>query len=56
MLREEHRRTVFERMVLRMIFGPKREELTGDWRRVHNEFHDLYCSADITYSMEQSHS
>jgi len=48
MVREEHRATVFERRVLRKIFRPKREEGTGDWRRLHNEeLHDLYCSADI---------
>ena len=47
-LREEHRRTAFERRVLRRIFGSKREEGTGDWRRLRNEkLHDLYCSADI---------
>jgi len=48
MLREEHRPTVFERSGLRRIFGPKREEGTGDWRRLHNEdIHDLYYSGDI---------
>jgi uncharacterized membrane protein len=36
-LREEHRLRVFERRVLRRIFGPKRDEVTGDWRRLHNE-------------------
>jgi hypothetical protein len=43
-LREEHRMSVFENMVLRRIFGPKRGEVTGEWRRLHEEFHDLYCS------------
>jgi hypothetical protein len=34
---------VFEKRVLRRIFGPKREEVTGDWRKVHNEeLHNLY--------------
>jgi hypothetical protein len=36
-LREEHRLTVFEKRVLRRIFGPKRIEVTGGWRRLHNE-------------------
>jgi hypothetical protein len=36
-LREEHRLKVFENRVLRRIFGPKRDELTGEWRKLHNE-------------------
>jgi hypothetical protein len=36
-LREAHRLRVFENMVLRRIFGPKRDEVTGEWRRIHNE-------------------
>jgi hypothetical protein len=36
-LREEHRLRVFENKVLRRIFGPKRYEVTGGWRKVHNE-------------------
>jgi hypothetical protein len=47
-LREEHRLRVFENMLLRMIFGPKRDEVTGDWRRLHNEeLNDLYLSPNI---------
>jgi hypothetical protein len=47
-LREEHRLGVFENKVLRRIFGPKRDEVTGEWRKVHNEeFHDLYSSPSI---------
>jgi hypothetical protein len=39
---------VFENRVLRRIFGPKRDEVTGDWRKLHNEeFHALYCSPNI---------
>ena len=39
---------VFENMVMRRIFGPRRDELTGDWRRLHNEeLNDLYCSPNI---------
>ena len=36
-LREEHRLRVFENRVLRRIFGPKRDEVTGDWRKLHIE-------------------
>jgi hypothetical protein len=47
-LREEHRLRVFENRVLRRIFGPKRDEVTGEWRRLHNEeLHNLYSSPDI---------
>jgi hypothetical protein len=48
MLREEHRLRVFENRVLRGIFGPKRNEVAEEWRRLHNEeFHILYSSPDI---------
>jgi hypothetical protein len=36
-LREEHRLRVFENRVLRKIFGPKRDEVTREWRKLHNE-------------------
>jgi hypothetical protein len=36
-LREERRLRVFENRVLRRVFGPKREEVTGEWRKLHNE-------------------
>ena len=36
-LREERKLRVFENMVLRRIFGPRRDEVTGEWRRLHNE-------------------
>jgi hypothetical protein len=39
-LREEHRLRVFENRVLRRIFGPKRDEVTGEWRKLHNEEHN----------------
>jgi hypothetical protein len=47
-LREEHTPKVFENRVLRKIFGPKRDEVTGDWRKLHNEeLHGLYSSPSI---------
>jgi hypothetical protein len=48
MLREEHRLGVFENSVLRRIYGTKRDEVTGEWRKLHNEeLHNLYSSPDI---------
>ena len=47
-LREEWNLRVFENMVLRRIFGPRREEVTGEWRRLHNEeLNDFYSSPNI---------
>jgi hypothetical protein len=47
-LREERRLRVFENMVLRGIFAPRRDEVTGDWRRLHNEeINVLYSSPNI---------
>jgi uncharacterized membrane protein len=44
----EHRVRVFEKRVLRRIFGPKTDEATGDWRKLHNEgLHNLYSSPNI---------
>jgi len=46
-LREERKLRVFENMVLR-IFGPRKDEVTGEWRRFHNkELNDLYPSPNI---------
>jgi hypothetical protein len=47
-LREEHRLRVFEKRVLRKIFGPKRDEVTVEWKKLHNEeLRDLYSSPSI---------
>jgi hypothetical protein len=47
-LREKHRLRVFKNRVLRRIFGPKMNEVTGEWRKLHNEeLHNLYSSPDI---------
>jgi hypothetical protein len=47
-LREEQILRVFENRVLRRIFGPKRDDVTGDWRKLHSgELHNLYSSPDI---------
>ena len=46
-LREERKLRVFENRVLRRIFGPRRDEVTGEWRRLHEELNDLYNSPNI---------
>jgi len=52
-LREERKLRVFENMVLRRIFGPRRDEVTGEWRRSHNEErNDLYSSPNIVRAIK----
>ena len=47
-LRDQRRLRVFEKMVLRIIFGPKRDEMIREWRKLHNEeLSDLYSSRNI---------
>jgi hypothetical protein len=50
-VREEQRLRELENRALRRIFGPKRDEVTGEWRKLHNEeLHILYSSPDIIHS------
>jgi hypothetical protein len=47
-VREEHKLRVFENRMLRRIFGPERDGVTGGWRKLHNdELHNLYSSPSI---------
>jgi len=52
-LREERKLRVFENIVLRRIFGSRRDEVTVEWRRLHNEeLNDLYSSPNIVRAMK----
>ena len=54
-LREESRLREFENRVLRGIFWPKRDEVTGEWRKLHNEeLNDLYCSPNIVWVIKSA--
>jgi hypothetical protein len=46
-LKEERRLIVFENRVLRRIFGTKKDEVTGEWRKLHNELNGLYSLPNI---------
>jgi hypothetical protein len=53
--RVEHKLRVFEKRVLRRMFGPKRDGVTGGWRELHNEeLHDLYCLSSIIRIIKSS--
>jgi predicted negative regulator of RcsB-dependent stress response len=53
-LREKHRLRMFENRVLRKIFGPKRDEVKGERRRLHNEeLYDLYSSPNIIWVIKE---
>jgi hypothetical protein len=54
-LREENRLRALENRALRRIFGPKRDEVTGEWRKLHNEeLHILYSSPNIIRQIKSS--
>ena len=54
-MREEYRLRVLENRVLRRIFGPKRDEVTGEWRKLRNEeLGDLYCSPSIVQVIKKN--
>jgi hypothetical protein len=46
---EEHRLRAFEKRVLRRVFGPKREEVTEGWKKLHEELHNLYSFSKYYY-------
>ena len=52
-MREEHRLGVFENKVLRKVFGAKKDEITGEWRKIYNaKLHALYSSPNIIRSLK----
>jgi hypothetical protein len=55
-LKEEHRLRVFENGELNKIFFPKRDEVTGGWKKLHNEFHSLYALVFTSQTGPVTHS
>ena len=54
-IQRQNRMIMFENRVLRKIFGPKRDEVTGEWRKLHNEdLNDLYWSLNVTRVIKSS--
>ena len=54
-LREVRRLRVFENRVLRRLFGPKRDEVKGEWKKLHNnELNDLYSSPNIVWVIKST--
>jgi hypothetical protein len=53
-LRGERKLRVFDNRVLRRIFGPKKDEVTGEWRKLHNEELNFLYSPNVYYSSDQS--
>ena len=52
-MKEERRLRVFENRVMTRIFGPKRDEVTVEWRKLHNEeLNDMYCSPNIVRAIK----
>ena len=52
-LREEHRLRMFKNRVLRKIFDPERDKVTGEWERVHSkEIYDLYSSLNVKWMIK----
>jgi hypothetical protein len=52
-LKEERRLRVFENRVLRRIFGPNRDEVTGEWRKLHNELNGLYVCETWSLTLKE---
>ena len=52
-LKEERTIRLFENRLLRRIFGPKRDKVTGECRKLHNELNDLYCSQNSIRMIKQ---
>jgi hypothetical protein len=54
-MKEEHKLRVFDNRILNILFGPKRDKVTREWRRLHNEeTHNWYSSSDIIKQIKSS--